>query len=88
MRKSRCTTTARRSRTSGSGLQDALDRGERRELEIIFPTMKNLSAIARFDSADELVAAAAASPAVPTVLPRIVQEGERMRILLPGDPGY
>ena len=68
--------------------QDALDRGERRELEIIFPTMKNLSAIARFDSADELVAAAAASPAVPTVQPRIVQEGERMRILLPGDPGY
>ena len=50
--------------------------------------MKNLSAIARFDSADELVAAAAASPAVPTVQPRIVQEGERMRILLPGDPGY
>jgi 8-oxo-dGTP pyrophosphatase MutT (NUDIX family) len=68
--------------------QDALDRGKRGELEIIFPTMKNLTAIAPFDSADELVAAAAASPTVPTVLPRIVQEGEQMRILLPGDPGY
>ena len=68
--------------------QDALDAHERGEFEIIFPTIKNLSAIARFDDADELVAVAAKAETVPTVLPRIVQEGEQMRILLPGDPGY
>lgn len=68
--------------------QDALDAHERGEFEIIFPTIKNLSAIGRFDDADELVAAAANAATVPTVTPRIVQEGEQMRILLPGDPGY
>ncbi len=68
--------------------QDALDAHERGEFEIIFPTIKNLSAIARFDDADSLVAAAAKAETVPTVVPRIVQEGEQMRILLPGDPGY
>ena len=39
--------------------QDALDAHERGEFEIIFPTIKNLSAIARFDDADALVAVAA-----------------------------
>lgn len=67
---------------------DALAAHERGEFEIIFPTIKNLSAIARFDDADELVAAAANAAMVPTVVPRIVGEGEQMRILLPGDPGY
>ena len=67
--------------------QDALDAHERGEFEIIFPTIKNLSAIARFDDADELVAAAATASTVPTVVPRIVARGEQMRILLPGDPG-
>ena len=86
--RSRCTTTARPLRTRGSGPQDALDAHDRGEFEIIFPTIKNLSAIGRFDDADELVAAAANAKTVPTVTPRIVQEGEQMRILLPGDPGY
>ena len=63
--------------------QDALDAHERGEFEIIFPTIKNLSAIARFDDADALVAVAATATTVPTVQPRIVQEGEQMRILLP-----
>ncbi len=68
--------------------QEALDSHERGEFEIIFPTIKNLAAIARFDDADELVTAAATAITVPTMVPRVVGEGEQMRILLPGDPGY
>jgi 8-oxo-dGTP pyrophosphatase MutT (NUDIX family) len=68
--------------------QDALDAHERGEFEIIFPTIRNLRAISRFDSSADLLAAAAALDTVPTVVPRIVSDGHGMRILLPGDPGY
>jgi hypothetical protein len=67
---------------------DALARAEAGEFEVIFPTMKNLQAIARFATADELLAAAAAIERVPTVLPRVVADHRGLRILLPGDPGY
>jgi 8-oxo-dGTP pyrophosphatase MutT (NUDIX family) len=68
--------------------QDALDRHEKGELDIIFPTIKNLEAIGRFERSADLLAAAAAIENVPTILPRIVADGHGMRILLPGDPGY
>jgi hypothetical protein len=55
---------------------------------MIFPTIKNLEALARFGTAAEALAAAAAIESVPAILPRIVQDGDGMRILLPGDPGY
>jgi 8-oxo-dGTP pyrophosphatase MutT (NUDIX family) len=67
---------------------DALERARRRELDIIFPTMKNLEAIARFATSAELLAAAAAIESVPAVLPRVVTDGRGIRIVLPGDPGY
>ncbi|MDQ1445896.1 MAG: hypothetical protein QOI20_2360 [Acidimicrobiaceae bacterium] len=70
------------------GPQEALDRHAQGEFEIIFPTIKNLEAIARFDRSAELLAAAAAIEEVPTILPRIQADGEGVRILLPGDPGY
>jgi 8-oxo-dGTP pyrophosphatase MutT (NUDIX family) len=57
------------------------------ELDLMFPTVKNLEAIGRFDSAADLMAAAAAAE-VPAILPRITVEGEGVRIVLPGDPGY
>ena len=70
---------------------DALARHRAGEFEMIFPTVRTLMAIERFDSADELLAAAAAVGEVPTILPRIVadeaDEGG-VRIVLPGDPGY
>ena len=72
---------------------DALARHERGELDLIFPTIKNLEAIGRFDRSADLLAAAAAIEEVPTILPRIVAGGvgageNGVRILLPGDPGY
>jgi 8-oxo-dGTP pyrophosphatase MutT (NUDIX family) len=66
---------------------DALARHKAGELDIMFPTMKNLEAIGRFRTAGELTAAAAAAE-VPAILPRITVEGEGVRIVLPGDPGY
>ncbi|MHB1487930.1 MAG: NUDIX hydrolase [Acidimicrobiales bacterium] len=58
------------------------------ELDLILPTIKNLEAIGRFASSAELLAAAAAAEAIPTITPRIKLDGQGVRILLPGDPGY
>jgi 8-oxo-dGTP pyrophosphatase MutT (NUDIX family) len=67
---------------------EALARAEAGEFDLIFPTIKNLEAIARFRTSAELLAAAAAVERVPTVLPRVVADERGFRILLPGDPGY
>ncbi|HUO48459.1 MAG TPA: hypothetical protein VMU09_06470 [Acidimicrobiales bacterium] len=67
---------------------DALARAAAGELEIIFPTMKNLEAISRFATAGDLLDAALAIEKVPTVLPRVVVDERGFRILLPGDDGY
>ncbi|HWE67004.1 MAG TPA: hypothetical protein VG298_10210 [Acidimicrobiales bacterium] len=57
--------------------------------EMIFPTIRNLQAISRFEtSAALLAAAAAASSSVPTIEPRVVADGNGVRIVLPGDEGY
>jgi 8-oxo-dGTP pyrophosphatase MutT (NUDIX family) len=61
---------------------DALAGAERGELEIIFPTMRNLEQLARFTTAGELLEAVAASE------PRVVADAGGARILLPGDPGH
>ncbi len=67
----------------------ALARHRAGEIEIIFPTIRCLQAIGRFDSSAELLQAAEqASSAVPTIEPRVVPDGNGMRIVLPGDPGY
>jgi len=58
------------------------------EFEMIFPTVRTLMALERFETADDLLAAAAAISEVPTILPRIVQDDGGVRIVLPGDPGY
>jgi 8-oxo-dGTP pyrophosphatase MutT (NUDIX family) len=61
---------------------DALAGAEQGELEIIFPTMRNLEQLARFTTARELLEAVAASE------PRVVADAGGARILLPGDPGH
>jgi 8-oxo-dGTP pyrophosphatase MutT (NUDIX family) len=68
---------------------DALARHRAGEIEIIFPTIRSLQAIGRFATSTELLAAAArASSAVPSIEPKVVPDGNGVRIVLPGDPGY
>lgn len=67
---------------------DALARHREGDIELIFPTIRNLQAISRFATTSELLAAAAAAARIPTILPRVVADGPGIRILLPGDPGY
>jgi 8-oxo-dGTP pyrophosphatase MutT (NUDIX family) len=66
---------------------EALARHHAGELDLMFPTVKNLEAISRFRTAGDLLAAAAAAE-VPAILPRLTVEGEGVRIVLPGDEGY
>jgi 8-oxo-dGTP pyrophosphatase MutT (NUDIX family) len=57
--------------------------------ELIFPTIRNLQAIGRFPSAGALLEAAeSASRSVPPIEPRVVADGNGVRILLPGDEDY
>jgi 8-oxo-dGTP pyrophosphatase MutT (NUDIX family) len=70
------------------GPNEALAMHKRGELDLILPTIKNLEAIGRFERSADLLAAAAAIGEVPTILPRITNDGDGVRILLPGDPGF
>ena len=67
---------------------DALERSEAGEFDLIFPTIKNLQAISRFHTPAELMDAAEAAEHVPAVLPRVISDGNGVRIVLPGDPDY
>jgi 8-oxo-dGTP pyrophosphatase MutT (NUDIX family) len=67
---------------------DALDRHRAGELDMIFPTIRNLDAISRFSTAGELLAAAAAIEDIPTMQPRIVRDHDGVRIVLPGDADF
>ena len=70
--------------------EDALERQERGELEMLPPTVENLKAIGRFDRVEDLLRAAAASGEIPTIQPRLTSDNSLtgVRILLPGDEGY
>jgi 8-oxo-dGTP pyrophosphatase MutT (NUDIX family) len=68
---------------------EALERHREGRFDLIFPTIKSLETISAFESSAELLAAAAAIEEVPTILPRITDDGGHgVRIVLPGDPGY
>ena len=66
----------------------ALARHRAGEMELIFPTIRNLQAIGRFATSAELLSAAAGAGRVPAILPKVVVDGRAVRILLPGDDGY
>jgi 8-oxo-dGTP pyrophosphatase MutT (NUDIX family) len=68
--------------------RDALTAQERGEFEMMFPTIRNLEAIAAFASAREVVDYARSLSSIPCVEPRIVQRGGDVVILLPGDEGF
>ena len=66
----------------------ALDAFGRGEIALVFPTIKHLEQLAGFASADELLAHARGRDVQP-VVPRVIQEGEIARIVLPGeDDGF
>jgi 8-oxo-dGTP pyrophosphatase MutT (NUDIX family) len=67
--------------------QGALAAYEDEEILLVFPTIKHLEALAPFGSADELLEWARGRSVEP-VEPRVVQEGEVARIVMPGEPGY
>lgn len=64
---------------------DALARAERGELELIFPTMRSLAVLARFDTARALVDAVHDATEAPP--PRMVGDYNGARVALPGDEG-
>ncbi|MEI6453084.1 MAG: NUDIX hydrolase [Actinomycetes bacterium] len=66
----------------------ALERHRAGEIEIIFPTIKNLQAIGRFTRVDELLQAAREASEIPAILPRLTSDDRGVRILLPGDDDY
>jgi 8-oxo-dGTP pyrophosphatase MutT (NUDIX family) len=57
------------------------------DIELVFPTIKTLEALAGFGSADELLAWADGREVEP-IEPVVVVEGEIARVVLPGEPGY
>jgi 8-oxo-dGTP pyrophosphatase MutT (NUDIX family) len=59
----------------------ALEGGEAGDLLLVFPTIKNLERLARFDSADALLGWAAGREVKP-VQPRVEGQGEAARIVL------
>lgn len=67
---------------------DAIERSRRGELELIFPTFKNLEALTRFDTAASLVEYVREASDVAVTQPRIVEDESGIRLLLPGDPGF
>ena len=65
---------------------DALEAADRGELELIFPTRKNLEALGRFDHAQDLLdAVAKATDVPPATQPRIISDSGGTRLALPGD---
>jgi 8-oxo-dGTP pyrophosphatase MutT (NUDIX family) len=67
---------------------DALAAYDRGELEMIFPTIRNLQAIAHFATSDEVLEYAKSLTEIVRVEPRIVTRDGEVQILMPGDDGY
>ncbi len=65
----------------------ALEDYDRGELVLVFPTIKHLEQLSRFESASGLIEYAGGLEVRP-VQPRVVRRGETARIVLPGDEGY
>ena len=67
---------------------DALDAHARGELEMIFPTIRNLEAIAHLESSRDVLDYARTLVDIERVEPRIVTRNGEVQILLPGNDGY
>lgn len=73
---------------------DALAANARGELRLIFPTIRNLEALAAFASVGELLTESQRVRALPAMLPKMIglapgsKDASGLQLLLPGDPGY
>jgi 8-oxo-dGTP pyrophosphatase MutT (NUDIX family) len=65
---------------------EALRRHDEGEIVMIFPTIRTLVALDRFDEAAHVLRHAAEQSAVHAVLPTIRESADGIRIVLPGDP--
>jgi hypothetical protein len=66
--------------------RDALADHEAGRMTMIFPTVRTMVALGRFDSSAEVLEHARAQADVPAVLPMLRDEGGGLRLSLPGDP--
>jgi 8-oxo-dGTP pyrophosphatase MutT (NUDIX family) len=66
---------------------DALAAGERGELMLVFPTIRNLEPLAEFASVEQALEAVR-SREVQAVQPRVIMKDGAPEIVLPGEPGY
>jgi len=57
------------------------------ELQLVFPTIKQLEGLTEHASAEEALAAAR-DREVEAILPKVMGEGDERRVVLPGEPGY
>jgi 8-oxo-dGTP pyrophosphatase MutT (NUDIX family) len=57
------------------------------DLPLVFPTIKQLESLLPYSSSAEALDGARELTVEP-ILPRVIGEGERRRVVLPGEPGY
>ena len=65
----------------------ALDAHSAGELQLVFPTVRQLESLLPYSSSDEALAQARGLTVEP-ILPKVIGEGGDRRVVLPGDPGY
>lgn len=65
----------------------ALEAQEAGELVLSFPTRTQLRWLAEFRTSDEAMAAYREQTVEP-ILPKVVEDGDEPRVVLPGEPGY
>jgi 8-oxo-dGTP pyrophosphatase MutT (NUDIX family) len=67
---------------------DALSLHAEGTFDLLLPTLENLTALGRFGSVAEVLAASRAAGPLPAMLPRVRVEDGHVRLFLPGDAGY
>ena len=67
--------------------REALDMHEAGDIKLVFPTIKHLESLLPYETSEQALAAVTDLPPVP-VLPKVVGEGDDLRILLPGEEGF
>jgi 8-oxo-dGTP pyrophosphatase MutT (NUDIX family) len=67
--------------------QEALAARRRGEISLRFPTVKNLELLGLAPTIPELFRHLSARD-IPAIRPRVINDGDTQRVLLPGEPGY